>query len=128
MIFNQGEFMFKVAGVSKMKGKVKVRFANEMSRVKVLDKGGHTNINLIELPKAMKKGDVVKFLLSQKEFTGENREALKAADVKYNGATTVKVTAKKGAVKVKAKAPAKVKTPEAAPEITPEVTAPEVTA
>jgi len=105
--------MFKVAGVSKFKGKVKVRFANEMARVKVLDKAGHSNINLIEMPKAMKKGEVVKYLLSQKEFTGENREALKAADVKYNGATTVKVKAKATAVKVKSAKNAP--TPETAP-------------
>lgn len=94
--------MFKVAGVSKHKGKYKVRFANDMARVKVLDKGGHTDINLIEVPKAMKKGDVVKYLIGRKEFTGEAREALKAADVKYNGEKTVKVKAKAKSVKVKA--------------------------
>ena len=36
--------MFKVAGVSILKGEVKVRFANDMTRVKVLAKNGHTDI------------------------------------------------------------------------------------
>ena len=47
--------MFKVAGVSTLKGEVKVRFANDMTRVKVLAKNGHTDIELMELPEAMAK-------------------------------------------------------------------------
>ena len=42
--------MFKVAGISSIKGEVKVRFANDMTRVKVLAKNGHTEIELLELP------------------------------------------------------------------------------
>ena len=43
--------LFKIAGVSKLAGSFKVRFANDMTRVKVLAKTGHTEIELIELPK-----------------------------------------------------------------------------
>ena len=43
--------LFKIAGVSKLKGSYKVRFANDMTRVKVLAKTGHSEIELMELPK-----------------------------------------------------------------------------
>lgn len=46
---------FKVIGKSNLNGKVKVRFANDMTRVKVLVKNGHTDVELYELPKAMTK-------------------------------------------------------------------------
>ena len=40
---------FKVAGVSLLNGKYKVRYANNKSRAKVLEKNGHTNVELVEL-------------------------------------------------------------------------------
>ena len=41
--------MFKVIGISTLNGVTKVRFANDMvSRVKILNKDGHKDINLIE--------------------------------------------------------------------------------
>ena len=47
---------FKVIGVSTLAGKTKVRFANDLAtRIKNLVKGGHTNIELFELPEAMTK-------------------------------------------------------------------------
>jgi hypothetical protein len=102
--------MFKVTGTSKSNGKTKVRFANDMLRVKLMVKNGQTDVNLIELPKAMSKGDAVKFLMEQTQFTGEAREAIEAANEKYNGAKTVKVSG----VSVKVKAKAKTKTTQAA--------------
>jgi hypothetical protein len=103
--------MFKVAGVSKFKGEVKVRFANDMTRVKVLDKNEHTDINLIELPKAMEKGAVVKFLLTSELMQNtEAKMAIEEADEKYNGAKVVKAAKtavlKTGGKKVEAKAKA----------------------
>lgn len=83
--------MFKVVGVSKMKGKYKVRFANDMTRVKVLAKGGHEDIDLVEMPKATDKKGAVKFLMEQTNFTGESRAAIEAANAKYNGEKTVTV-------------------------------------
>ena len=39
--------MFKVTGISTFQGKTKVRFANDLvSRVKILVKSGHEDINL----------------------------------------------------------------------------------
>lgn len=40
---------FTVVGVSFYKGTYKVRFANDMSRVKVLTRGGHTDVRLYDL-------------------------------------------------------------------------------
>jgi len=60
---------FTVAGVSKLNGQFKARFANDITRVKVLDKNGHTDINLIELPYAMDKQDAVDHLLTLPAFS-----------------------------------------------------------
>lgn len=94
--------MFKVTGVSRNNGVFKVRFANDMSRVKVLMKTGNDEIELLELPTEMSKGDCVKHLKGTDLYQrAEFKEAIDTADAKYNGAATVKVTAPKA----KAKAP-----------------------
>lgn len=94
--------MFTIAGVSKLKGSYKVRFANDMTRVKVLAKTGHTEIELIELPKGMDKPAAVTFLKGSELYKrADFRAAIDAADEKYNTAGTVKVAG------VKVKAPAK---------------------
>jgi hypothetical protein len=86
---------FKVGGVSKTKGQYKVRFANDMTRVKILAKTD-SDINLVELPKAMTKPELVTFLKSTDLYAnGEYRAAIDAADAKYNGV----VSAKAGKVK-----------------------------
>lgn len=54
---------FTFAGVSTLAGEVKVRFANDLMRVKVLAKNGHTDINLIELPNAMTKEEAIAHLI-----------------------------------------------------------------
>lgn len=84
---------FKVAGVSTHNGKTKVRFANDMvSRVKMLIKSGHTDIELFELPKAMTKLEVVEYLKTTDLVkTARFAEAIANSDEKYN---TVKVTKK----------------------------------
>ena len=95
---------FKVAGVSKgNKFGYKVRFANDMTRVKILAKTD-SDINLIELPKEMTKPELVAFLKMSDLYKNPNyKEAIDNADVKYNGDGVVKTT------KTKAKAKAKVK-------------------
>ena len=55
---------YTVAGTSRFAGGVKARFANELTRVKVLDKAGHTEINLVELPSAMLKTEAVEHLIA----------------------------------------------------------------
>jgi hypothetical protein len=88
--------MFKVAGVSILKGEAKVRFANDMTRVKVLDKNGHTDVELRDLPKAMDKPAVVTYLKTTELYADARfTAAIDAADAKYNGVNTVKVTKSK---------------------------------
>jgi hypothetical protein len=92
--------LFKVAGVSCGVTGFKVRFANDMTRVKVLMKSGNSDIELIELPHEMSKSQAVEFLKgSQLMERAEYREAIEAADAKYCAATTVKVS-KPASVKV----------------------------
>jgi hypothetical protein len=54
---------FAVAGTSNLHGVIKARFAKDMMRIKVLDAGGHTEVNLIELPTAMTKSDAASHLI-----------------------------------------------------------------
>jgi hypothetical protein len=90
---------FTVAGVSFFKNKFKVRYANDMMRIKALSTGGHTHVDLVELPSPMTKGEAVKHLQTLPQFAGEARAAIDAADAKYNGSKTIKVSG----VTVKAK-------------------------
>jgi len=63
---------FTVAGVSTNKGVTKVRFANDfVARIKILDKNGHTDVNLKEFDKAMTKAEICKTLISDPDFQGE---------------------------------------------------------
>jgi hypothetical protein len=87
--------LFKVGGVSQTKGQYKVRFAGDMTRVKILAKTD-SDINLVELPQAMTKADLVSFLKTSELYANADyRAAIDAADVKYNGT----VFAKAGKVK-----------------------------
>ena len=56
------EKTFAVAGVSTLNGDTKIRFANDAARVKILIKNGHTDIELIDLPKEMTKGEIAQYL------------------------------------------------------------------
>ena len=53
---------FAVAGVSTLEGKTKLRFANDVMRIKILAKNGHTNVELVELPNEMTKAEAVQYL------------------------------------------------------------------
>lgn len=55
---------FSHAGVSRLNGEFKVRFANDALRVKVLAKNGHKDIDMIELRHPMSKEDAVAYLIS----------------------------------------------------------------
>ena len=84
--------MFKVIGISTLNGVTKVRFANDMvSRVKILNKDGHKDINLIELTASLSKADAVKHLKTTDLYV-KFADAINAADSKYNGIATVKVS------------------------------------
>lgn len=72
---------FAYAGVSKLNGKFKARFANDQLRVKVLAKNGHKDIDIVQLKHPMTKLEAVEYLLSIKFDNGntEVRAALEAA-------------------------------------------------
>jgi hypothetical protein len=70
---------FTHAGVSKLNGEFKVRFANDQMRVKVLAKNGHKDIDILELKHAMTKEDAVAFLLSI-DFDNGNKEVRAALE------------------------------------------------
>lgn len=72
---------YKIAGVSRLNGEMKVRFANDMTRVKVLAKNGHTDVDLIELKEPLTKEAAVAFLLSIDFATkdGKTNEDVQAA-------------------------------------------------
>jgi len=99
---------FSVAGVSTQHGITKVRFANDLaSRVKLLAKGGHNPLELVQLPSNMTKAEACQYLL---ELGGVFEQ--------WNSIITETMGKKTGvsntpAVKVPkvAKAPAKVKAP-----------------
>jgi hypothetical protein len=87
---------FTHAGVSKLNGEFKVRFANDALRVKVLAKNGHKDIDIIELKNPMTKEDAVAFLLSINFDNGnkEVRAALEAEQDKRTGKPVAKAAPK----------------------------------
>ena len=100
--------LFTVAGTAtNSDGTTKARFANDLvARIKILNKAKCTNINLVELPRAMTKLEALQFLTEQGITDGDAGYA-----VANKLAEKTKV-AKKGEVKVagkgvKAKAKAK---------------------
>jgi len=108
-------FMFSVVGVSTQNGITKVRFANDIvSRTKVLAKGGHSPLELIELPNLMTKYDACQYLLDRggvfAQWSGLIIETMSKKDDKAP-AKPVKTPAKKTA-------PAKTPAPAKQPKIT----------
>jgi hypothetical protein len=106
---------YTVCGISTLNGDTKLRFANDVMRIKVLAKNGHTDINLVELPSAMLKTEAARFLSNLPEFQTPVAKAAVAEYLDKNDKTP-KVEVKKAvkkAVEVKktAKAPARVTTP-----------------
>ena len=98
------EKLFTVAGTAtNADGTVKARFANDLvARIKILNKAGCTDINLIELPKAMTKLEALQHLQTL-GMTGdagyavanklaEKTKVAKRDQVKLAGKATAKVT------------------------------------
>ena len=98
------EKVFTVAGTAKnADGTVKTRFANDLvARIKILNKAGCTDINLVELPQAMTKLEALQYLQSQGVTSGDAGFVVQAKLAEKSK------VAKKGEVKV---AGAKLKTP-----------------
>jgi hypothetical protein len=102
--------MFTVVGTSTLDGVTKVRFANDTLRTKVLQKHGHTDINLVELDTAMTKLEAVLAIQSGDEFQSAVCQSA-IADYLDAHAPKVKAVATPTATKktaTKAKATAKV--------------------
>jgi hypothetical protein len=95
---------FTVAGVSKLKGEYKVRFANDVMRVKVLSKGGHEDIRLVELDEPMTKLDAVLAIKNMTEFADAAAQSAFQDYVESNVPTT-KPESTPSATKTKAVAP-----------------------
>ena len=60
---------FKIVGISTFKGKQKVRYAQDMTRVKALIKAGNTDVELFELPSAMTKEQARAYVVANGLFT-----------------------------------------------------------
>ena len=99
------EKTFTVAGTAtNADGTAKARFANDMvARVKILNKAGCTNINLVELPRAMTKLEALQHLQTLGITDGEAGFAV------ANKLAEKSKIAKKGEVKVQASAGVKAK-------------------
>lgn len=67
--------LFTVAGISKLNGEYKVRFANDAMRVKVLAKHDHTDIRLVELDRPMTKLEAAGSLIAMEDFADATAQA-----------------------------------------------------
>ena len=98
--------LFKVAGISKLNGEYKVRFANDIMRIKVLAKSGHEDIRLAELDTAVTKLEAAKLIQGMDEFSDTIAQAtimeyLDEKTPKAKAAPKAKAPAKTKAVKAK---------------------------
>lgn len=99
---------FTVAGVSKLNGDYKIRFANDVMRVKNLAKSGHEDIRLVELNDAMLKTDAAKFIATLPEFADADAQTAIAEYLnKHDKAPKAKVEVKKAVKAAVTKKPAK---------------------
>lgn len=98
---------FSVAGISKLDSNYKVRFANDIMRIKVLAKSGHEDIRLADLEKSVSKMEAAKMLLGLEDFS----DAIAQATItEYIAENTPKAPKAKAApVKAPAKAQSKTK-------------------
>lgn len=95
---------FSVFGVSKLNGEYKVRFANDIMRIKVLAKHGHEDIRLAELDNPVTKYAGIQALQSMDEFQDA---AAQSAIAEYLEDKAPKAAKAKAGPAVKAPAKAK---------------------
>lgn len=90
---------YTVAGFSSKNGKVSARVANGSVtlRTKVLERDGHTNVDLINLPTAMSKEDAIAFVSKAMNVQVTTPTAKAAAKPKAE--KTFKITKTKAEVK-----------------------------
>ena len=93
--------LFTVAGISKLNGEYKVRFANDIMRIKVLAKHGHEDIRLADLEGEFTKLDAAKAILALEDFEDAAAQATISEYIEDNTPKTVaKAAPKAKAVKV----------------------------
>lgn len=108
---------FKVFGVSKLAGEYKVRFANDIMRIKVLAKHGHEDIRLAELDTAMTKYEGIKAIQSMDDFQDAAAQSAIAEYLEDKAPKAAKAPkAKTGPAVSKTKAPAAKKNTKASRE------------
>ena len=67
---------FNVAGTSTLNGITKIRFANDfVSRLKILYKNGHDNVELMELGRELTKAQICQVLMSHPKFQSEAQQS-----------------------------------------------------
>ena len=96
---------FNVFGVSKHNGEYKVRFANDIMRIKVLAKHGHEDIRLCEVDEPLTKYEGIQKIRDMDEFQDAAAQSAIAEYLEDNAPKAAK--AKSGPAVVKAKSPAK---------------------
>jgi len=97
---------FTHAGVSTLNGETKIRYANDAMRVKVLTKGGHTDIDFVDLLEPMTKEQAVLKLIEIKFGQGNAviEQALEAELTKRTDVPKADKTPSKTAQAVTARA------------------------
>jgi hypothetical protein len=87
--------LFKVVGTTLFKGTYKVRWATDMvTRFKMLHKGGHTDIELFDLPEPMTKQQATEWLVDQECFNKLCDDAQYAVNAKLDEYHAVKTPVK----------------------------------
>lgn len=71
---------FGVAGVSTLNGRTKIRWATDAMRIKILIKNGHSNVELINLPREMTKREIA---LHLQEISFKSEDADVQAAIRY---------------------------------------------
>lgn len=72
---------YTVVGTSICGGKMKVRWATDLMRIKVLERTKHTEIEMFEMPHAMNKTDAVRWMLDTRgdKLSPERKRAARDA-------------------------------------------------
>jgi len=93
---------YTVAGVSKLNGEFKVRFAHDLMYVKGLSKAGNTDIELLEAPSAMEKAELTEWLKTTPLYARpEFKEAIDTRSVMYTKLAKAKAPKAPKAAKLK---------------------------
>lgn len=85
---------FKKAGWSTRNGILKLRFSTDVYRTRVLERNGHTDINLFDLPEDMTKEDAMDWIAKQRNTPASVKQLVR--DYHDNADTTNRNTGDNG--------------------------------